>query len=72
MSHDSRLFATSSITGVMAILRGGEFLYYPKSEHRNLFMCDVCVRKNATTKLVVVRVPQPKTRPDLIKVDVPC
>ena len=56
----------------MAILRGGEFLYYPKSEHRNLFMCAVCVRKNTTTKLVVVRVPQPKTRPDLFKVDVPC
>ena len=74
MSHDGRLYVSVSLHAVLCFLRGGEFLVYPSSERRVLLMSSIRAHEGSAQvpASVIISVPQPKTRPDLICVDVPC
>jgi len=72
MTHTDRLFATASILAVKGFLRGGEFLTHPRSARPILCMSHVQKHVNTGPAYIVISVPQPKTRHDLITVDVPC
>jgi len=72
MSLPDQVFATASVTGVSGFLRGGEFLESKKSDRQILLACDVQVRKVGERDALVVAVRQPKTRPWLSTVSVPC
>ena len=60
MSHDDRLFACASLVATMAFLRGGEFLFSPKSARPVLLGKDVSLRLVNGVSTVVVAIPSPK------------
>ena len=72
MSAEDRVFAAASIIGLSGFLRGGEFLESKQSDRAVLLAMDVCLRVIGDRDAVVVMVRQPKTRPWLSTVAVPC
>ena len=72
MSYPDILFVTASLLGVLAFLRGGEFLVYPGSSRPLLRFCDIDVRMVGGRPAVIVSITQPKTRWWLDEVSVPC
>ena len=72
MSEENRVFAAASVMAVSGFLRGGEFLTSKKSDRPTLMGRDVNMRPVGDRDAAVVRVPQPKTKPWLKSVSVPC
>jgi hypothetical protein len=72
MSAEDRVFAAASVIGLSGFLRGGEFLESKQSDRDVLLAMDVCLRLIGDRDAVVVLVRQPKTRPWLSTVAVPC
>jgi hypothetical protein len=72
MSPEDRVFATATVIGVNGFFRGGEFLTSKKSNRPILMASDVNVRRVGDREAVVVAVRQPKTKPWLQAVSVPC
>ena len=72
MSAADRVFAAASVTAVVGFLRGGEFLAHSGSVRPALKRADVQIRSIGPKVALVVSVRQPKTRPWLASVDVPC
>jgi hypothetical protein len=71
LAYDDLLWLCLSVVAVSAFLRGGEFLV-SGGDRPTLMASDVSVRVVGGRRVLVVSVPQPKTRADCITIDVPC
>jgi hypothetical protein len=72
MSHEDRLLSTASTMGVMAFMRGGEFMTSPGSVRPILMLKHVAVESVKGSLATVLNIPQPKARFWLSDVRVPC
>jgi hypothetical protein len=66
LSFDDLTWATASSIAFFAALRGGEFFSQPKSDRPLLSGAAVIIRDSAQGPYVLVNVPSPKTRKDLV------
>jgi hypothetical protein len=68
LSFDDLVWATASSIAFFAALRGGEFFTHPKSDRPILTGAAVVVHESAQGPYVLINVPSPKTRKDLISI----
>jgi hypothetical protein len=72
MLHDDILWVAASCIAVVGFLRGGEFLFSPRSSRPVLRACDVRTEVCGGTRAVCVRILQPKARWWLSDCEVVC
>ena len=68
LSFDDLLWATASSIAFFAALRGGEFFTQPKSDRPLLTGSAVSIHESPQGPYVLINVPSPKTRKDLISI----
>ena len=68
LSFDDLVWATASSIAFFAALRGGEFFTHPKSDRPLLTGAAVTILESAQGPYVLINVPSPKTRKDLLSV----
>jgi hypothetical protein len=62
MSHNDRLFVAASLVAISGFLRGGEFLWSPRSGRPTLYHEDVTTSEIDGTAAVSIKVANPKSR----------
>ena len=68
LSFDDLVWATASSIAFFAALRGGEFFTHPKSDRPLLTGAAVTILESAQGPYVLINVPSPKTRKDLLSI----
>jgi hypothetical protein len=68
LSFDDLTWATASSIAFFAALRGGEFFTQPKSDRPLLTGSAVNIHESAQGPYVLINVPSPKTRKDLVSI----
>ena len=68
LPFDDLAWATASSIAFFAALRGGEFFKQPKSDRPLLTGAAVSVRDSSQGRYVLINVPSPKTRKDLVSI----
>ena len=68
LSFDDLVWVTASSIAFFAALRGGEFFTQPKSDRPLLTGAAVTLRSSVQGPYVLINVPSPKTRKDLVSV----